>query len=100
MSSELLILTATTTQEETEKTAKIKKYYLMKNRKKFKGDCNTMYMIAIGLVGKECKILTLLGTVSGKVVEVNETAVTLIHKQYKRIVSIEHIITIVEKITR
>lgn len=65
-------------------------------KKKTKGD-NHMYDIIVGLMGKEVKVLTIMGVVPGVVTEVNEATVTLQHKHYKQIINIDYIITITQK---
>ncbi len=66
-------------------------------RKKNKGDKH-MYDIVVGMMGKEVKVLTIMGVVPGVVTEVTDATVTLQHKHYKQIVNIDYIISITEKV--
>lgn len=65
--------------------------------KKNKGESN-MYDVVVSLMGKEVKVLTLMGVVPGKVTEVSDSSVTLVHKHYRQIINMEYIISITEKV--
>lgn len=76
-----------------------KKKFLIEHiiNKKNKGD-NNMYDIVVSLMGKEVKVLTIMGVVPGVVTEVTDASVTLQHKHYKQIINMDYIITITEKV--
>ncbi len=90
-------LAATAANEREEKLKKQKFFVNHMLRKKIKGE-NNMYDIMISLMGKEVKVLTIMGVVPGKVTEVTDSSVTLMHKHYKQIINIEYIITVTEKV--
>lgn len=75
-----------------------KKMLIMKKIRKKNKEVINMYEVAISLMGRECKVLTIMGVVPGVVTEVTDTTITLMHKHYKQIINLEYVISITEKV--